>query len=131
MWTPQGLPGGVISPQFIELANLESIKLFLSTVASTAEGRNLEHLWDRAFEEGQRALLQTLDKKLDNADDRGYARGFENQDFRNRSGRGTYQQVFRMDSCWSRQPLLFTYRRPCRIQRPNQNQRLHKYLYTN
>ena len=90
--TPSPAPATHVAfREFIELANLESIKLFLSTVVSTAEGRNLEHLWDRAFEEGQRALLQTLDKKLDNADDRGYARGFENQDFRNRSGRGTYR----------------------------------------
>jgi len=62
---------------FIELADLESIKHFLTTAASTPEGRNLEYLWDRAFEEGQRALLQRLDKKLNDADDRGYSRGFE------------------------------------------------------
>src|SRR6266567_194879 len=63
--------------EFIELADLKTIKLFLITAASTPEGQNLESLWDRAFEEGQCALLQRLDKKLDDADDRGYKRGFE------------------------------------------------------
>jgi len=63
--------------EFIELADFKSIKFFLATAASTSEGQNLEYLWDRAFEEGKQALLQTLDRKLDDADNRGYKRGFE------------------------------------------------------
>ena len=67
--------------EFIEIANLETIKIFLSTTFSVPESENLELLWDRAFEEGydagRRKLLSTLDKKLDEADERGYERGVE------------------------------------------------------
>ena len=67
--------------EFIEIADLETIKTFLSTTFSVPKSENLELLWDRAFEEGydtgQRKLLSTLDKKLDEADERGYERGIE------------------------------------------------------
>src|SRR5882757_5452921 len=62
-------------PGFIELADLNDIKLFFSIAATTQEGKNLQLLWDRAFEEGRtegrRALIQTLEQKL------GYKEGFE------------------------------------------------------
>jgi hypothetical protein len=58
--------------EFIDLADLESVKHFLATAASTSEGQNLELLWDRAFEEGKRALRRILEKKLDDADSYGY-----------------------------------------------------------
>ena len=63
--------------EFIELADFDTIKLFLTTAASTPEGQNLKHLWDHAFEKGQCTLLHWLDKKLNNADDRGYSQGFK------------------------------------------------------
>ena len=59
--------------KFIKLADLKTIKLFLVTAASTPEGQNLEHLWDHAFEEGKQALLQMLDRKINAADNHGYA----------------------------------------------------------
>jgi hypothetical protein len=50
---------------FIELANLDDIKNFFTIAATTREGRNLEILWDRAYEEGRttgrRGLIQTLE----------------------------------------------------------------------
>ncbi|KAF8813085.1 hypothetical protein BYT27DRAFT_7251275 [Phlegmacium glaucopus] len=38
--------------QFIEIADLQSIKKFLTTAASFPENENLEILWDRAYDEG-------------------------------------------------------------------------------
>jgi hypothetical protein len=72
--------------EFIEIADLETIKIFLSTTFSVPESENLELLWNRAFEEGyttgRRTLLSTLDKKLDEADERGYERGVEESKLR-------------------------------------------------
>jgi hypothetical protein len=38
--------------QFIELADLSTIKIFITTAASSYEGENLKFLWGRAFKEG-------------------------------------------------------------------------------
>ncbi|KAF8801007.1 hypothetical protein BYT27DRAFT_7116220 [Phlegmacium glaucopus] len=67
--------------QFIEIADLKSIKKFLNTAASFPENENLEILWDRAYNEGynegRRALLRSLEKKLDDEYDKGYRIGVE------------------------------------------------------
>jgi len=47
----------VMFHQFIELANLNTITLFLTTAASTPDGEDLEFLWKHAFKEGQRVGL--------------------------------------------------------------------------
>jgi len=71
----------IVFREFIKLTNLKSIKHFLITAAFTPEGWNLEYLWDRAFEEGCTAgrclLVQTLEKKLEEAFNDGYQRGFK------------------------------------------------------
>jgi hypothetical protein len=65
---------------FIELADLESIKQFLTAAASSQEGENLRCLWDRAFKEGLRVghqlYVETVGK-LNEAHDSGYEAGFE------------------------------------------------------
>ena len=47
----------VVFHQFIELANLNTITLFLTTATSTPDGKNLKFLWEWAFEEGQKVGL--------------------------------------------------------------------------
>ena len=47
----------IVFHQFIELANLNTITLFLTTAASTPDGENLKFLWKQAFKEGQKVGL--------------------------------------------------------------------------
>jgi hypothetical protein len=53
---------------FIELANIEAINYFLTTAASTLEGQNLELLWKRAFQEGQKVGLDEGRRFVDGMD---------------------------------------------------------------
>jgi hypothetical protein len=66
--------------EFIELADLESIKHFLTAAASSPEGENLRRLWDRAFKEGLRVghqlYVETVGK-LNEVHNSGYEAGFE------------------------------------------------------
>src|SRR6267378_2250030 len=65
--------------EFIELADLENIKLFLDTATSLPEGENLRCLWDRAFKEGLRVghqlYVETVGK-LNKAHNKGYEEGY-------------------------------------------------------
>src|SRR6266567_1609747 len=54
--------------KFIELANLNNITLFLTTAMSTPDGENLEFLWKRAFEEGQKVRLDKGHRFVDGMD---------------------------------------------------------------
>ncbi|KIM35515.1 hypothetical protein M413DRAFT_32457 [Hebeloma cylindrosporum] len=65
--------------EFIELADLESIKLFLTAAAATPDGENLKLLWARAFKEGflmgQGSSADTLEEKLEEARNQGFKEG--------------------------------------------------------
>src|SRR6266567_3661444 len=66
--------------EFIELANLESIKCFLDTAASSPEGKNLRLLWARAFKEGLTVghrLYGKTEEKLNEAYNSGYGTGYD------------------------------------------------------
>src|SRR6266700_772035 len=77
---PASLPATRIAfREFIELADLENIKLFLDTATSLPEGENLRCLWDRAFKEGLRVghqlYVETVGK-LNKAHNKGYEEGY-------------------------------------------------------
>src|SRR6266699_1347976 len=77
---PASLPATRIAfHEFIELADLENIKLFLDTATSLPEGENLRCLWDRAFKEGLRVghqlYVETVGK-LNKAHNKGYEEGY-------------------------------------------------------
>src|SRR5271168_3702255 len=64
---------------FIEIAELGNIKLFLETAASTSDGENLKILWARAFKEGLRVgheLYVGAVAKLNEAHNEGYEEGY-------------------------------------------------------
>src|SRR6266567_4776549 len=66
--------------EFIELANLSTIKCFLDTAASSPEGENLRLLWARAFKEGLtigHRLYGKTEEKLNEAHNRGYEAGYD------------------------------------------------------
>ncbi len=66
--------------EFIELADLGSIKRFIDTAASSPEGENLRLLWARAFKEGLTVghrLYGKTEEKLNEAYDSGYEAGFD------------------------------------------------------
>src|ERR1700678_785973 len=64
---------------FIEIAELGNIKLFLETAASTSDGENLKILWARAFKEGLRVgheLYVGAVESLNMAHNEGYEEGY-------------------------------------------------------
>ena len=66
--------------EFIELADLKSIKHFLDTAASLPEGENLRLLWARAFKEGLTTghhLYGKTEEKLNEAHNSGYEAGYD------------------------------------------------------
>jgi hypothetical protein len=66
--------------EFIELADLKSIKHFLDTAASSPEGENLRLLWARAFKEGLtigHQLYGKTEEKLNEAHNSGYEAGYD------------------------------------------------------
>src|ERR1700678_1330675 len=66
--------------KFIEHADLETIKHFLTIAASSPEGENLKFLWARAFKEGLvagHALYGRTEEKLKEANELGYEQGFK------------------------------------------------------
>ena len=67
--------------EFIELADLESIKQFVTAASSLPEGENLKLLWARAFKEGyvvgRELCLDTLEEKVEEARNHGYEQGFK------------------------------------------------------
>jgi hypothetical protein len=64
---------------FITIATTDNIKIFLEFAATTPEGENLEHLWERAYndgyEKGRNSLLQDLEKKMENEYEEGVEKG--------------------------------------------------------
>src|SRR5271168_3273196 len=65
---------------FIELADSETIKHFVTIAASSPEGENLKFLWARAFKEGLvagHALYGRTEEKLKEAHELGYEQGFK------------------------------------------------------
>jgi hypothetical protein len=50
--TSESSPTHVAFREFIKLADLNSIKIFITTAASSSEGENLKLLWEYAFKEG-------------------------------------------------------------------------------
>ena len=67
--------------EFIEIADLPSVKLFLDTAASSSpEGQNLHLLWARAFKEGLLAghnLYGLTVEKVEEAHQNGYREGHD------------------------------------------------------
>ena len=66
--------------EFIELADLETIKHFLTAAASSPEGENLRLLWARAFKEGLtigHQLYGKTEEKLNEAHNSGYKAGYD------------------------------------------------------
>src|SRR6202522_2908797 len=65
--------------EFIEIAKLGNIKLFLETAAFTSDGKNLRLLWACAFKEGLMAGHQLYGKtveRLNEAHNKGYEEGY-------------------------------------------------------
>jgi hypothetical protein len=65
--------------QFIKLAELSNIKLFIETASSTPDGENLKFLWVRAFKERLRVGHQLhvgAVEKLNDAHNKGYKEGY-------------------------------------------------------
>jgi hypothetical protein len=64
---------------FITLATVEDVKKFLTLASTTSEGKNLECLWRRAYEEGcekgRKSLLRNLERKLEEKFEEGVERG--------------------------------------------------------
>lgn len=78
--TPSAAPATRVAfREFIEIANLESIKQFLTTASSSPDSQNLKLLWARAFKEGyivrQSSCTDTLEEKVDEARNHGYEQG--------------------------------------------------------
>jgi hypothetical protein len=66
--------------KFIEIANLRTIKHFLTTAASLPEGKNLKLLWACAFKEGLtigHQLYGKTEEKLNEVHNSGYEEGFQ------------------------------------------------------
>jgi hypothetical protein len=66
--------------EFIELADLSAIKMFIITAASSSEGKNLKLLWARAFKEGLisgHQLYGKTEEKLKETHANGYEEGFQ------------------------------------------------------
>ena len=80
--TPSAAPATHIAfCEFIELADLESIKQFLTTASSSPDGQNFKLLWARAFKEGyivgQASCTDALEEKVEEACNHGYEQGFK------------------------------------------------------
>jgi len=67
--------------EFIELADLESIKQFLTAASSSPDGQNLKLLWACTFKEGyimgQALCTDALEEKVEEACNHGYQQGFK------------------------------------------------------
>jgi hypothetical protein len=64
---------------FIKIAELGNIKLFLETAASTLDSKNLKLLWARTFKEGLRVGHELYGKtveRLNETHNRGYEEGY-------------------------------------------------------
>ena len=66
--------------KFIELADLNTIKIFITTASSSPEGENLKLLWARVFKEGLMAghqLYGKMEEKLKEVHIHGYEEGYQ------------------------------------------------------
>ena len=73
-------PTRVAFREFIELADLNSIKNFITTASSSSEGENLKLLWGRAFKEGLIAghqLYGKAEERLKEVHEEGFQAGYE------------------------------------------------------
>ena len=73
------LPTHVAFRKFIELADLNSIKIFITTASSSSEGENLKLLWGHAFKEGLSAghqLYGKMEERLKEVREEGYQAGY-------------------------------------------------------
>jgi hypothetical protein len=77
-------PTRVMFRDFIELADIDTINIFLAATTATSESENLELLWKRAykegFENGQKTIqptLQRVGKKLEERFEKGVAKGMD------------------------------------------------------
>jgi hypothetical protein len=69
----------VVFQEFIELADLSSIKVFITTASSSPEGENLKLLWGRAFKEGLIAghkLYGKTEERLKEVHEEGFQAGY-------------------------------------------------------
>lgn len=74
---------GIAFCQFIERADLQSIKCFLDAAASLPSGKNLRFIWARAFKEGLtegHKLYGKTEEKLKLTHDLGYEEGFKDSE---------------------------------------------------
>ena len=66
---------------FVTLATPDDIKIFLNFAATTPEGQNLAHLWQRTYKygykNGKKSLLQNLERKMEEKFEEGVARGMD------------------------------------------------------
>jgi hypothetical protein len=62
---------------FVTIATTKDIKEFLELAATTLEGENLLYLWERAYEDGRKAVLRNLEKKLEGKYEEGVERGMD------------------------------------------------------
>jgi hypothetical protein len=64
---------------FITIATTEDIKKILTFAATTSEGKNLLHLWERAhkdgYERGRKSLLWNLESKMKEKFEEGVQKG--------------------------------------------------------
>jgi hypothetical protein len=77
-------PTRIAFRDFIELADVDTINIFLAATTATSESENLELLWKRAykegFENGQKTIqptLQHVGKKLEERFEKGVAKGMD------------------------------------------------------
>jgi len=80
--TPSAAPATRIAfRKFIELADFESIKQFLTTASLSPDSQNLKLLWARAFKKGyivgQASCTDALEEKVEKACNHGYKQGFK------------------------------------------------------
>ena len=70
---------GIAFRDFIKLADIDTINVFLTTTTSISESENLEALWKRAYEEGyergRKMLLEDIRGEMEVMYDEGLARG--------------------------------------------------------
>ena len=73
-------PTHVAFHEFIELADLNSIRIFITTASLSPEGENLKLLWARAYKEGLiagHALYGKMEEKLKEVQDCAYKTGYD------------------------------------------------------
>jgi hypothetical protein len=77
--TSESSPTCVAFREFIKLADLNSIKIFITTATSSSEGKNLKLLWGCAFKEGLmagHALYGKTEERLKEVHDCAYETGY-------------------------------------------------------